>query len=258
MAVEKNIIRTMLVEPEDMSKKQRFLFLYLLVSLMFFFSPNVMSQRKLEVGGLVGGAYYIGDFNPGVPFLNTHLALGGLARYVVNDRIAIKGSALFTGLSGSYDPGKVGVLPVEVKSFDRKIGSVEVGGEINLFSYDHEFISSTVFTPYITLGVGSTGYRKVTANDTSTVIALSLPVGIGVKYKISKWVRVGAEWSFKKLFDDSIDLYDSEGSKITHNNDWFSVLDIYITFGFVRRKVECNGLCNKTTRERIRKSRRKK
>ena len=252
MAVEKNIIVHKLIDSENKSSRQRFFALFLMsFSVLFLCGGSLKAQRRLEMGPLAGVSYYMGDLNQGVPFVEPHLSLGGLARYVFNDRIALKGSFLFAGLSGSYDSDKDGILPTygrvngTPETFSRNVVSLSVSGEINLFSYDHKYISTTVFTPYLSAGFGSMGYnRLVQTGDSITskpYFALSLPLGLGVKYKFSKWLRVGAEWTFFKLFVDDVDNYDTLGNVVTHNNDWFSVIDIYITFGFFKRNSSCQG-----------------
>ena len=251
MAVEKKIKVRELKDSGSQYHSLRmrfFCFMGLLVYLSVFFAGNVRAQDRLEVGPLVGASYYFGDLNHGVPFVDSHLAFGGIARYVFSDRIALRGSLIYAGISGSYDPEDDGVLPGVPKgyAFNRNVGDVAVMAEINMFSYDHKYIPTTVFTPYLSVGLGTVLYKRVDGNDEKPVFVLSLPFGVGVKYKFSKWLRVGAEWSFRKLFDDDIDgvsnmLGDYYGDAKTHNNDWISVVDVYVTFGFLRRRGSCKG-----------------
>ena len=250
--IEKNNIVYKLINSGNRSDRQRFFTLFLMgLSVMFFFSGRLNAQMRIDIGPLGGAAYYMGDLNPGVPFSQVREAFGGLARYVVNDRIAVKGAMTFATLKGVYDPDKVGKLPnLKGEMFMRSIFSVDVTGEINLFSYDHQFISSTVFSPYLAIGVGTMGYKKTMQADTTLNFTFSLPMGVGVKYKINKRLKIGAEWTFYKLFVDDIDNYVSAGDALTHNNDWFSVFKIYITFGFLRRKSECFGMCTRTVEDR--------
>ena len=262
MAVEKNILVRILTNSKHKSFRQRFFALFFAVlSVSVFYGSRLEAQSQIEIGGLGGAAYYIGDLNRGIPFVNPNPALGGIGRFVFSDRIAFKAAVTLAGLSGDYNREKVGVLP-EFKGlagtpghFKRTVMSLDFTGEINLFSYDHKYISSTVFTPYLSFGFGAMGYsRVVSKTDTSTTFkpsfSLSLPMGLGVKYKINKRLRIGAEWTFYKLFVDDVDNYNSVGNALTHNNDWFSVFKIYITFGFLRRKSECFGMCTRTIEDR--------
>ena len=252
MAIEKKIEVRDLKDSENKNVLQRLRFLfYVSLSILFLFlsGNNISAQDRLEAGPIVGVSYYFGDLNPSIPFVNNHLAIGGLMRYVFNDRIAVKGTAIYAGLSGSYDSSN-GVLPgvPEGYPFNRNIGDVAVMGEINLFSYDHRYISTTVFSPYLSFGVGTLLYKRVQEQGEKSVFVLSLPFGAGVKYKMNKWVKVGAEWSFRKLFVDDIEgniapeeLSEIYGNAKTHNNDWYSIFNVYITFSFMKRPESCVG-----------------
>lgn len=252
MAIEKKIEVQELKGSENKNMIQRLRFLFYVSLLLFFLvlsGNGVNAQDRLEAGPLVGASYYFGDLNPSTPFVNNHLAIGGLVRYVFNDRTAVRGSAIYAGLSGSYDSAK-GVLPgvPDGYSFNRNIGDLAVMGEINLFSYDHKYISTTVFSPYLTFGVGTLLYKRADEQGEKSVFVLSLPFGAGVKYKINKWVKIGAEWGFRKLFVDDIegnmvpdDLSAIYGSAKTHNNDWYSIANVYVTFSFIRRNSSCVG-----------------
>lgn len=89
--------------------------------------------------------------------------------------------------------------------------------------------------------------------ENKTVFVLSLPFGVGAKYKLNSWIRVGAEWSFRKTFVDDLDYVGGSGivnpddpygfdeKALTHNNDWYSFAGITVTFSFSRRKTACNG-----------------
>ncbi len=252
MAIEKKIEVRIRKDSENKNIRQRLSFLFyvsLTVFYLFLSEDVVNAQDRLEAGPLVGVSYYFGDLNPSMPFVNNHLAIGGMIRYVFNDRIAVRGSAIYTGVSGTYDSSN-GILPgvPEGYSFNRNIGDVAIMAEINLFSYDHKYISTTVFSPYLCFGAGTVIYNRVDEQGDIPVFALSLPFGVGVKYKMNKWVKIGAEWSFRKLFVDDIegdmlpgDISTIYGDAKTHNNDWYSIVNVYVTFSFLKRRNRCVG-----------------
>lgn len=238
--------------------KQRSLLVMLVVLLMMGL-PQLEAQNRFEVGAFVGSGYYFGDLNPSTPFRNAHPALGGLVRYNMTDRIAFKGGATMTELSGQYPVD--GVLFPNAEgvsySFSRTIVDVSAQMELNFMSYDHPFISKTRFTPYLCYGVATTIYKRygdeMQNEENKTVFVLSLPFGVGAKYKLNSWIRVGAEWSFRKTFVDDLDDMGGSGvvhpddplgfgqKSLTHNNDWYSFTGITVTFSFSRRKTECHG-----------------
>lgn len=220
---------------------------------------NTYAQDRMEIGAFAGTSYYMGDLNPGTPFKDPHLALGGFIRYAISDRWALKGSATMGGMSGRYP--QEGLLyvtePNDTYSFNRNFGDVAFTAEFNFLSYDHRFLSKTVFTPYVTAGLASTVYQRKenTGGNESrpTVFVLSLPFGVGVKYKLTEWMRVGAEWTMRKTFVDdlddagattSVDPTDPYGfgtKSAVHNNDWYSFAGVTLSFNMLKRRSACNA-----------------
>lgn len=248
----------MVVELNLINKKKLKVRWFILYAVFFILSYSVKAQDKLELGMFLGASYYIGDLNPQKQFYQPGLVIGGIGRYVLSDRVAFKGTFSMASLKGSYPDN--GVLFPEGNidySFNRQIGDATAQMEFNFMSYDHKFIHNTNFTPYLSFGLGTTIYKRFSTesenNSEQTVFILSLPIGVGVKYKINKWIRVGAEWSFRKTFVDDLDVVGNNlpinpgdpyafdvGSKI-HNNDWYSFAGVMVTFSLFKRNSECNG-----------------
>ncbi|TLX76931.1 porin family protein [Labilibacter sediminis] len=217
-----------------------------------------MAQDKVEIGGYIGTSYYLGDLNPQKQFYQPGLSFGGVGRYVLTDRFAIKGSLGLARLKGSYPDNGVLFPEGEVNyDFNRQVIDASVQTEFNFMSYDHRFVKNSNFTPYVSFGLGTTIYKRFSTegenNSEQTVFILSLPIGVGIKYKINNWIRVGAEWSFRKTFADDLDKVGHNlpinpedpygfgtGSKI-HNNDWYSVASAMITFSLFKKKSACNA-----------------
>ncbi|MBR8536510.1 outer membrane beta-barrel protein [Carboxylicivirga sediminis] len=246
-----------LIDKETPTKNIRRPLLIAVIVCLCIANQQVQAQDRLELGAFLGTSYYIGDLSTGIPFTNSHLAVGGIGRYVFTDRIALKGMALVGNISGDYHGQDLKYLESDEGnySFNRSIGDISAQVEFNFRSYDHKFISTTTFTPYISVGLATTIYNRIdtdvenSAGNTSFI--LSLPFGIGAKYKINKYVRIGAEWTFRKTFVDdldyvgpgSIDPSDPYGfgeSTFTHNNDWISFAGVYVTISMLKRKTKCN------------------
>lgn len=223
-------------------------------------SQDVMSQDRIELGGFLGTSYYFGDLNPSKQFYKPDLAIGGIGRYAYSDRLAFKLSAYYGRISGDYTDESLNFKVGQQNGrpsyeFDNAVGDVALQAEFNFLSYDHKYISSSNFTPYVSMGLGTVYYSRKTGDaqnlTTKPTFILSLPFGVGVKYKVNKWVRVGAEWSFRKTFVDDLD-YEGPGeidpsapygevTTWTHNNDWISFAGVNVTISMLKRKTSCNG-----------------
>ncbi len=216
------------------------------------------AQHKVEIGGFIGPSYYLGDLNPQKQFYKPGLSVGGVARYMLTDRYAVKGTLGLAKFKGAY-PSKGVLFPNEeaIYNFNRSVVDGTVQMEFNFASYDHQFVSDTKFTPYISLGLGTTIYKRFSVEDENnseqTVFILSLPFGVGAKYKVNNWIRIGAEWSFRKTFVDDLDVvghnlpvdasdpygFNNEGK--IHNTDLYSIASVMVTFSLFRKKSDCNG-----------------
>lgn len=203
-------------------------------------------EYKYEIGGMAGASYYMGDTNQNGFFKGMKPSLGGVFRYNINFRWAIKADLLWGMASGSTE-GLENVFPNHAQtSFNRNF--VEAGGqaEFNFFPYSDKFsyMGTKRFTPYVFLGIGMT---SAFGDGGDVFVSPNIPLGIGVKYKIMNRLNLGCEFSFRKLFGDGFegremlnDPYGIGGSAFK-NKDWCSFLLLSVTWDFGRREEPCNN-----------------
>jgi hypothetical protein len=205
-------------------------------------------EYMYEIGGMGGGASYMGDANKTVPWQRMNPALGVVFRYNANFRIAFKGDLTWGRVSGSTE-GLANVFPNQAQAtFSRNL--VEMGGqfEYNFFPYSDKFpyLNTKRLSPYLLIGLGVT----VAPGNGATFTSLNLPVGAGVKYKLKNRINIGCEFAVRKLFGDGFDL--SKGNKlldnpygitgnVMKNNDWYSLWMLSVTWDFGPRNRSCNS-----------------
>lgn len=84
-------------------------------------------EYKYEIGGMAGGAFYMGDANKNAFFKGMNPAVGAVFRYNANFRWAFKGNLMWGQVSGSTE-GLENVFPDNAQaSFSRSL--VELGGQ---------------------------------------------------------------------------------------------------------------------------------
>ncbi|TCO10405.1 type IX secretion system protein PorG [Natronoflexus pectinivorans] len=257
-------------KPESYNSLYKHLKSGLFLAFLFigFLSAPVEAQTKIEGGPFLGISWYNGDLNPDRMFYNIHPSIGGIIRYNVNDRIAFRGGLQLAGLSGSYPEfNDVHLREYDSApySFKRNVIDLSTLLEINFFSFDHPHRPETIFTPYVALGVASTFYTRYEEVDDNhsekPTFVLSLPFGAGVKWKVTDWFKLGAEWTFRKTFTDDLDVVGTDfpvnpgdpfgfgRSNWTHNNDWYSIVGVYATFNIFTRDAKCyDGFHNRGRR----------
>jgi hypothetical protein len=206
----------------------------LLLSLMV--SGVTFAQPKANIGIFAGTAYYMGDINPNRHFYRSSLSLGGLYRYNLNTRIALRFNAYYARLSGNdLDFPKIlhPDRPFRPAMFNTSLLDAALQIEFNFLPFTPN-VGNWAYTPYISAGIAG-------ALITSSRNFASIPFGIGAKVNLTSRISAGAEWSFRKTFTDRIDgiRNPSETGSLLHNNDWYSFLGVFITFKFFNFAADC-------------------
>lgn len=200
-------------------------------------------EYKYEIGGMAGGAFYMGDVNKTTLFKGLNPGLGLVFRYNANFRIAFKGNFAWARVTGTTE-GLDNVFPDHLQtSFDRNL--FELGGqfEFNFFPYSDKFayLNTKRFSPYVLVGLGTT-----VAPGDNMFFSLNMPMGVGVKYKLRNRLNLGGEFTFRKLFGDGLDNealndpYQMSGGPLK-NKDWYSFFMLSLTWDFGPRNEECNN-----------------
>lgn len=186
---------------------------------------------------------YLGDANTANLWSNPSWDAELLFRYMLNPRFAFKTNFYVGGLRG--DSSKMtNVFPGgETYKFSTTFYELGEMFEFNFFNYGmgESYRKLKRFSPYITAGLGVTAWTvggKMGA-------AFTIPLGVGVKYKLSERWNLGFEFIMKKTFSDSLDgdsLKDPLGikSSFMKNTDWFSTMSLTISYEFSKRCAVCN------------------
>lgn len=197
-----------------------------LLIVIVIFLATVESKAQLEVGLFAGTSYYVGDLNPGIPFLQADLAYGFLGRYNLSSRWAAKLNVYQGTIHG--DDNVSNFWPDRELTFDSRITELAGTMEFHFLPYYNGSMRS-YWTPYLFAGVGMVNHKPTRddndlrdfgtegQNNTQYLIppdterpeyshyAFSIPFGIGVKYSFSKKIAASLEWGMRKTFTDYLD-----------------------------------------------------
>ncbi|HPD24720.1 MAG: DUF6089 family protein [Bacteroidales bacterium] len=220
----------------------------LFVVLLFNCSgTKTFSQKGIEFGGHVGGAYYMGDLNLSNHFYQPHLNFGGFFRYHFNGRYNLRLNGLYTRLSADDADFNNRFQVLRDRRFETSL--IELAGmfEINFKPYLIGDTRKESFTPYLQAGLA-----LYLANSAQDIIGVAIPIGFGVKKNLTPRLVLGAEWSFRKTFSDYLDSvsgedlsnYDSNyGISVDdvlwhkqrgfrYHKDWYSIASITLSYTF--------------------------
>lgn len=198
---------------------------------------------KFDAGVSLGMSGYLGDANESNLLKHPGFAAALTFRYLANTRWAIRGLLTTASLSGNTaDFGYV--LPGgKHYDFSSRIYDLGVRVEFNFFAYGigETYKRLKRWSPYLALGVGG----SMASSDGETSFAASIPMAVGVKFKLKPRINLGAEFAMTKVLGDHADskelsdLYQIKSSAIK-NTDWFSTFMLSVTYEFGKRCTVCH------------------
>jgi hypothetical protein len=187
----------------------------LYVTLILLISAFNSNAQKTELGFLAGGSYYYGDIvNNTIQLKTIGPGFGVFMRYHINKKTSIRGNLMYCRVQGA-DSNLVRTNVTQWQR-DRNLAFysdvIEVSGmiEYNLIpDLNKGRKMYTRFVPYVLGGIGLfyfdpkaihpiTGkpisLRPLRTDGTSYLpIAIALPIGVGVRYYLSKNWQIGFE-----------------------------------------------------------------
>ena len=208
------------------------------------------TEYKMEIGGMAGGSFYMGDANWSRPFKDMRFAGAVVARQLFNPHMAVKYDFAVAGIAGDTRDF-AGKFPGGGQAtFSRTLFDIGAQFEYNFLPYGTGggYRDTRRVTPYITGGVGLT-FAPAPADF---VGSLNFPLGRGVKWKAARRLNVGAEFTFRFSMTDKLDVTDrgpftlndpynikSRGIK---NKDTYAFVTIFITYDICPKGTICNNL----------------
>lgn len=200
-------------------------------------------EYRLEIGVGGGMTGYLGDFNGN---LTKDLQAGAsiVGRYAFNPWMALRLNVGYGKLKGSstdvdtYYPDYAD----NPYDFSNKLYDVSLTYEYNFWPYGTgwDYRGAKRITPFVFGGLG------VAIADTpeKTRGAMTVPLGVGVKFKLGERVNLGVEWAMNFSTSDWLDgvkdPYRISSSGMFKNTDCFSRLQVTLTYSFSPKCVNCN------------------
>lgn len=200
-------------------------------------------EYRWEIGAGVGMTGYLGDFNGNITKdLQAGASLVG--RYAFNPWMALRMNFGYGKLKASssdvdtYYPD----YQEQIYDFDNNIYDLSFTYEYNFWPYGTgwDYRGAKRVTPFVFGGLG----LAVADTPEKSRVAMTVPIGVGVKFKIGERVNVGVEWAMNFSTSDWLDgvkdPYRVESSGMFKNTDCFSRLQATITYSFSPKCVTCN------------------
>lgn len=200
---------------------------------------------KFDIGAGAGMSGYLGDANESNMYKHPGFTGNLSFRYLANSRFAIRGLLSASTLSGNTADWD-NVLPDgQQYSFSSWVYDLQARAEFNFFAFGigETYKRLRRWTPYLTLGIGC----ALSSSGGSTAAAFSLPMGAGIKFKVTRRFNLALEFAMTKVFGDHVDgpdlsdLYTIKSS-FFKNTDWYSTLAVSFSYEFGPRCVVCHRI----------------
>lgn len=218
------------------------------------------AQKTADIGIWGGTSLYYGDLDEANTLETFNLNYGAYFRYNFNSRVALRAMIL----SGTFS--SEGVMEGVPAAFNKNVQDLSLQVEINYLKYILG-VKNTPYTSYVMAGLGiayfpyemdpaiiatfNPDHNKGNAVIKESVLANTIPFGIGFKYNLGTRLGMGIEYQMRKMFLDKLDNLDDplayingEGKQVVyndsvHNNDWSGYLGIHITYKIYIGKKAC-------------------
>lgn len=211
----------------------------IVIIFIFSFTIQVWGQKKAEIGLFGGTSYYLGDINPTKQFYGASPSLGGIFRYSINPRYAVRANLFYGKLKGNDLDFSSPFQQQRAGRFSSNILETALQFEINFLSFQPRE-HTTIFSPYISAGVG---YSFMINSSSGAPSHATIPFAIGVKTSFSRRVTLGFEWGARKTFNDKVDGLLNPGGdtykSAFHNNDWYYFTGFSISYKLFDDKGNC-------------------
>ena len=199
-------------------------------------------EYRLEIGGGIGMVCYQGDFNGNI-FKEPQPMVTLLAKYKFDPRRALALNVSYGQLKGSSTDAKTYYPLTTTYDFKSKVADVGLRMEYNFWPYGtgFEYRGAKRLTPYVAIGLGMT----IAKADGKSATGVNLPIGVGVKYKMSDRLNLTAEWAMHFTSCDELDgvkdPYGIESSGLFKNTDCYSHLRLTLSYDIWAKCRTCHN-----------------
>lgn len=212
-----------------------------ILTLLLGWVTSVTFAQIHEVGIFLGGSNFIGDIGT-TNYVYPNKVAGGLVyKYNLNPRIALRGNYTFLPISGIDVDSDNLFRKQRAFSFSNNVHELSAGLEFNFFDYNIR-VREQSFTPYILAQVGAFNYKSPKSSNSgvttfSNSFSVSIPLGIGIKGRITDHLAFAFESAVRLTFKDDLDFTTEKIARLNiggNGNDFYTFTGFSIVYTFGR------------------------
>ncbi|TAE72171.1 MAG: hypothetical protein EAZ85_09960 [Bacteroidetes bacterium] len=182
--------------------------IFLMVVFEFNFS-NLFSQTH-EIGLQLGAMNYKGELAPIINYRETGQGWGVFYRANVSKAMSLRLNGLFGTIEGDDKNSTSNFALERNHKFRTNLWEVSAVAEYNFLNFRNEGRKKNErkqkFTPYLSAGVGYMQFVPMfNATPTYSTYSVIIPLGVGMKWAVSKQINLGFEFVARTTFTSSLD-----------------------------------------------------
>ncbi|HBK83614.1 MAG TPA: hypothetical protein DDZ41_08460 [Flavobacterium sp.] len=223
--------------------------LVIVIFLIYFYETS--NAQINEIGLFVGGTNYVGDVGKTNYIDPNELAFGIIYKWNKSVRHSFRFSYMQGKIKGNDASSSVPSRYKRNFSFTNSVKEISAGIEFNFFSFDlHQF--DMQYTPYVFTGINYFWHTNFETKDFKTEKdfnpqqAVSIPIILGFKARVTNALVIGIEAGARYTFSDNIDGSNSSNDKYKdirfgnlNSNDWYMFTGATITYTFGENPCFC-------------------
>jgi hypothetical protein len=193
-------------------------FVYIIfISLMSFTGKAQTPFSYWGMGMFGGGSYYLGEINQ-KHFSPINMAYGPILRYNYDQRLNVRFAFTFGTIEGNDNNSNRSFNTARNFSFTSDLMEISSVVELNFFPFSALDPKAHIIAPYGYLGFAyanhnpKANYNGIsiatstlgTEGDTYSKHLLTIPMGVGVKFRMNRF-GLALDWGIRKTFTDYLD-----------------------------------------------------
>jgi hypothetical protein len=212
-----------------------------ILSIVFISFSSILFGQVYEIGASLGGTNYVGDIGS-TNYISPN-QFGGTVffKYNHNPRFAFRGTLSLLPIKGDDAKADTDLRRNRDLNFNNTIVELAAGIEYNFYEYDVSSKDKS-WTPYILVELAAFNYSYVKSQDTQKnnifgkKTSFAIPIGVGIKSKLSGNIACSLETKLRYTFKDDLDYATNRIPSLDFGgtgNDWymFSGISLIYTFG---------------------------
>lgn len=184
--------------------------IFIAILFAFFISSSFLSAQTHEVGLQIGAMNYKGELANIINYKSTQQGWGVFYRANISKAMSLRLNGLFGTIADSDKNSNDNFASQRNHQFRTNLWEISAVAEYNFLNFRNEgrkkIERKQNFTPYFSFGIGYMQFVPMLNNaPTYDTYSIVIPLGVGMKWAVSKRINLGVEFVARNTFTSNLD-----------------------------------------------------